>query len=853
MRFTFNILLISIFVLNQLSSVAQTWNLDTQFNTFGTLNERVSAVCLQPDGKILLGGIFTHYYRTPSNGLIRLNADGTVDPTFSIGNADYRDTYCITLQSSGKILVAGSKVVRLNSNGSLDNSFTSITIGSTGAQLHTMFVQADDKIVVGGTFKYTLTPASPINPNPGYLRNIIRLNSNGTFDATFQVGNGVNHDNGKICVIKSLSNGQLMIGGYFTQFNGFNKSNLIKLNADGSLDNGFNPVYPNNYVLDIEVVEADSLLVAGYFTSYNNTNVKYLMKIDAQDGTLSNSFSSHIDNAVFKMVCQMDGKIIVFGKFDYINSTYANKFARLNPNGSIDPSFVTTSKPNFVGFSFQYDLAIQPDGKILFANEETSYRYQTVNFFTRINADGSVDEGFQQSKGTDAYPRVIRKLPNGKYLLGGSFVSYNNTKTIGIVRINQDASLDNTFVGSNSLNDEVYDIELQSNNKIIVAGKFTGYGSTTAYRIARLHEDGNLDASFDSENNFLNNTVFDACLQSDGKIVVGGRFTAYYDQLNFPSGISRNRIARLNSNGTLDASFDPGTGANHFIYHIAIQSDNKIIIGGQFTTYNNVSANYLARLHSDGSLDNGFNIGSGFDGPIQHINLLPNGQMLISGSFSSFNGQAMRSPVRLHSDGSLDPTFHTGSGPITGNYTEDGHIAMTHVRSDGKIFAAGNFTTFHGEARKNLVLLNNDGTVDLTFNANISGAIANFSMDGNNSMLVSAFRGICDDYSVTNFFRLKSSLVDGILSNENDDQLLNATISPNPSSSGERCLLSFNPPQPNTPVQVSLIHLNGNTILKESFIGHDYIFDLKNLPRGIYICTINFDSGQRKTLMLAVL
>ena len=93
-------------------------------------------------------------------------------------------------------------------------------------------------------------------------------------------------------------------------------------------------------------------------------------------------------------------------------------------------------------------------------------------------------------------------------------------------------------------------------------------------------------------------------MQSDGKIIIGGSFTSY-------DGIGRNSIARLNADGSLDIGFNPGTGANNPVHSITLQPDGKIIIGGDFTNYNGTGRNRVARLNTDGSLDTGFNPGIG--------------------------------------------------------------------------------------------------------------------------------------------------------------------------------------------------------------------------------------------------
>ena len=110
-------------------------------------------------------------------------------------------------------------------------------------------------------------------------------------------------------------------------------------------------------------------------------------------------------------------------------------------------------------------------------------------------------------------------------------------------------------------------------------------------------------------------------IQSDGKILVGGTFFTY-------NGVSANRVIRLNSDGSVDNTFVTGTGFNNYVLSIVIQSDGKILVGGGFTAYNGVSANRIIRLNSDGSIDNTFVTGTGFDNYVYSIAIQSDGKIL---------------------------------------------------------------------------------------------------------------------------------------------------------------------------------------------------------------------------------
>src|SRR5262249_6012375 len=146
-----------------------------------------------------------------------------------------------------------------------------------------------------------------------------------------------------------------------------------------------------------------------------------------------------------------------------------------------------------------------------------------------------------------------------------------------------------------------------------------------------------------------NDAVFSVAIQSDAKVLIGGYFTKV-------NGVNRNRIARLNANGTLDTSFQNGlAGADSGVYSIAVQTDGKLVIGGLFTTVNGVSRHQIARLNQNGTLDTEFLRGlSGADSTVVSVALRRDGRVLIGGFFTKVN-DVNRGPVaQLNGDGTLD-------------------------------------------------------------------------------------------------------------------------------------------------------------------------------------------------------
>lgn len=320
---------------------------------------------------------------------------------------------------------------------------------------------------------------------------------------------------------------------------------------------------------------------------------------------------------------------------------------------------------------------------------------------------GSYDPSFNIGTGADniIFCTVIQS--DGKIVIGGAFSTYNGIARKNIARLNADGSLDTSFDPGLGASASVRAMAIQSDGKIIIAGGFVTYNGISVNRLARINTDGSFDASFDPGWG-PGSTVTAVAIQNDGKIIIGGMFTTY----NF---ITRNMIARINTNGSLDTSFDPGTGTNIYISSLAIQNDGKIIIGGDFTTYTGISRVRIARINTNGSLDTSFDPGLGASAIINTISIQSDGKIFIGGNFFLYNGTGRSCIARINPNGSLDTSFDPGIG-------SNHYVYGSAIQSDGKIIAVGAFTSYNGSSRFRVVRINEDGSIDASFN---SGAGAN--------------------------------------------------------------------------------------------------------------------------------
>src|SRR5436189_752742 len=228
----------------------------------------------------------------------------------------------------------------------------------------------------------------------------------------------------------------------------------------------------------------------------------------------------------------------------------------------------------------------------------------------------------------------------GLILASGTFNRTGGQTRNHIARLDPTTGLADSFEPNAESN--VLAIAIQGDGKILAGGDFNGansIGGQTRNRIARLDATTGLaDSSFDPN---ANSTVRSIVVHADGKILAGGQFTTLSP--NGGAAVTRNRIARLNPDGTLDMAFNPN--ANGVIDAIAMQPDGKILVGGGFTSVGGQARNYIARLDANSGVTDSFDPNA--NSPISSIALQANGKILVGGLFSSIGGQARNHIARL--------------------------------------------------------------------------------------------------------------------------------------------------------------------------------------------------------------
>ena len=337
----------------------------------------------------------------------------------------------------------------------------------------------------------------------------------------------------------------------------------------------------------------------------------------------------------------------------------------------------------------------------------------------RVHAQ-AIDPSF--NPGADAQVYALGAQPAGRVLVGGSFSRLAGQVRQFLGRLNANGTLDATFTPG--VNGVVEALVVQPDGKILLGGQFTAINGVSRNRIARLNADGSLDVTFDPGLGAGGATtsgaiVFGLALQPDGKIVLGGSFETVGSQ-------TRNGLARLNADGSLDAGYDPEvTGlqsgipatSTRGVFCMALQADGKILCGGQFSQVAGVARNGFARVNADGSLDTAFNP-STLPTNFSAVAVQADGKILVGGGFSTLSGVAASSLARLNPDGTFDPSFIA-----TANAT----VARIFVQADGRILVAGFFTVIGGQDHVRFARLTPFGTADSDFNFDHAAVNPNFS------------------------------------------------------------------------------------------------------------------------------
>ncbi len=530
---------------------------------------------------------------------------------------------------------------------------------ATGVQLQTgdnpTLVYQDDpaklqaQITSQAVFYTNVTAAAPTN------RALISFNNSGLtwfqriyskLDSTY---GGYATDSYNNPVLSSFPNqGVLYLNtgaGYQTGSGGYNIS-VTDPNTFATYQNGVNYVIGQNA---------------------NGTYISPIYKNLSLDSTYDAASGLGANGAINCLALQSDGYLLAGGAFTQFNGQTLNHVARLTPTGSVDPSFLGGSLTGVSGTVNA--IAVQPNGQVLIGGSFGTVNGMARNNIARLNSDGSLDMAFQNSlTGANAAVRAIAVQPDGNIVIGGDFTTVNGTASNYIARLSgADGSRDVGFAAS--ANNSVYALAVAANSTgtqtaaIYAGGAFTQMDSTASGHLASLTSAGALTTGYLSGLSGADNTVFCLALRSNGELYIGGSFANVNSQ-------SMNRVALLTTAGAIDPGFlaSPLNGVTGTsVSSIAIQNDGKLLIGGTFTAVDNSTRVNLARLNTDGSLDSFQNGVTGPNGPVNAIAVNFDATVLIGGAFSSVNSTA-GAPTVNNNIARFLPSGSQLPGDVTVNY-----------------------------------------------------------------------------------------------------------------------------------------------------------------------------------------
>ena len=313
------------------------------------------------------------------------------------------------------------------------------------------------------------------------------------------------------------------------------RNNIARLNADGTLDTGFNP-NANGSPLAIALQADGKILVGGVFTIIGGQARNRIARLDPTTG-LADSFNPNpnASGVVYSFVVRADGEILVAGDFTSIGGQARNRIARLDPTNGLADSF----NPNANALVFT--IALQSDGKILAGGNFTTIGGQTRNSIARLDPSTGLADSFDPN--ANNLVNCFAVQADGKILVGGSFTSIGGQSRSRIARLNPTTGVADSF-NPNANGSVVYSIAVQSDGKMVVGGLFTSIGGQTRNNVARLDPVfGLADAFNPNANGFINSSSI--VVQPDGKILIGGGFGNV-------GGLTRNNIARLENDGSVE-------------------------------------------------------------------------------------------------------------------------------------------------------------------------------------------------------------------------------------------------------------------------------------------------------------
>ncbi len=601
--------------------------LDGQVDTAFTPSLRAAGeatqVLLANDGRALLLGSFSHFNGQPSAGGVWLDETGGVVTMFNPQPPPGTTYHAVALFPDGAVLTLRralaadrdglqTTLLRLNGDGSIDPAFTAPNLpGYRGAT-----VASNGQVLVQLTNDagYTLTGPNGVvtgalfaNPGPN---GIVRLRADGRLDASFTPPTLVTERTDGLAI---LTSGKILLRGDYSAPDGAGgtilRQQVVRLLANGTLDPSFN--------LTGTLLEGGGL---------GSGDLRYGRLIAGPD---ESAYFLGIPAGVFR-----DRVPVVW---------------RILSNGTLDQGFsVAVATPPAELIPLPSGGALAVIATLYFPGEGLP-----LSGLVKLNPDGSADPNALFPVGTLQSINAVARRPDGRIVAAGRFDRIQSLSRNSVAQFTAGFAPDASFdpgIGAEETGGWIEAIAALPDGRIWIGGNFTSINGQPRPRLARLLRDGSLDPAFAP--NSLPRTIF--AFVPDGR---GGVIAA-----------SSSAVFAFDASGAVDAQFRPPSFPGFpNLRSLARQPDGKLLVGGDFEVVraDGGRTRSIARLLPDGSLDPGFDAGSGFAGSqsfTTDVLLGPNGRIYVGGGFESYRGDPAAALVALRPDGTIDPSFRPAMG-----------------------------------------------------------------------------------------------------------------------------------------------------------------------------------------------
>jgi uncharacterized delta-60 repeat protein len=461
-----------------------------------------------------------------------------------------------------------------------------------------------------------------------------------------------------------IQGSQFVLTGYLTKFNGTPCGHIVRINTSGIVDPDFNA---NASGADDRIFRAyipngaTTIRILGSFRNYNDTSRGGIATLSSNGSIISDVYAgvtahSNTPGKVRAMAWDQSG-FIIGGDFTGVGGKWHQNLARFNWDGSVDASFlcnVDGDINSMISNGNQRLLvgtfgATNGVGRTSLARLNITYSTgPNLNTIATYSLDTAFNPVVTQADGSVPELHRIQRDDNGSFLIMGHFGKINNSASNSVARLQANGLLDTSFVQKINTSNSIW-FCVSGGGRMGDGYGMVGYDSVLGNFACRLLYNGDLDQSFGITH--FDSEPLDGAVQPDGRLLVCGSFTRIIDGSTNPI---RGGIARINSNGSLDGAFAPNPGANDEIFCLDVQANGKILIGGSFTSYNTVARNHVARLNADGSLDTSFDPGDGANGKIDMVSWI-RGQNVayLGGNFSTYNNISRGSLARIMDHGNI--------------------------------------------------------------------------------------------------------------------------------------------------------------------------------------------------------